>query len=120
MILKIMLNLCEMPLSHNSCVVHSHSKMLRNLQISKSSTSTLSCLLVPVVAMTKGTYNFLSTLFLSIFPSSPFMISTPHEPFVIFVLCNIKCTHMCDNYDSFMFTFSEICIYETKSKHMQV
>lgn len=31
-----------------------YSKMLRSLQTSKNSTSTLSCLLVPTVAMTKG------------------------------------------------------------------
>lgn len=33
---------------------HFHSKMLRSLQTSKNSTSTLSCLLVPAVAMIKG------------------------------------------------------------------
>lgn len=36
-------------------VVFHHSKMLRSLQTSKSSTSTLSCLLVPAAAMIKGT-----------------------------------------------------------------
>ncbi len=100
-----------MHLSHNPCIVHSHSKMLRNSQISKSSTSTLSCLLVPVVAMTKGTYSFLSTLFLSISPSSPFMISTPHEPFVIFVLCKSN-TLICLIIMIQLFTFSETFIYE--------
>lgn len=34
-----------------------YSKMLRSLQTSKSSTSTWSCLLVPAVAMTKGTFH---------------------------------------------------------------
>lgn len=117
---KIMSNLSELHLSHNPCVVYLHSKMLRSLQISKSSTSTLSCLLVPVVAMTKGTFYFLSTIFTSISPSSLFMISTPHLWFLCFAISNTRLMFMIHSYlhswnmhiwNAFMKPNQSICKY---------
>jgi len=67
------------------CVLHLRSKMSRSLQISKSSTSTLSCLLVLVVAMTKGTCYFKSIYSFPYPP--PFLLWFEHLKNHLWSLC---------------------------------